>query len=126
MGNQKLDKKFGGLGEKVSTSQLQGLEWDELVYLKDRGKLTLDQVKQFGFRPVQNGGNYEEPSRGRSEPKVESELEEEGYASWTKADLQAEIDNRNEMRDEEDHLSRTGNKDDLVALLEEDDEAEED
>lgn len=39
----------------------------------------------------------------------------------TKAELQAEIDRRNEGREDDAKLSRSGNKDDLLAALEADD-----
>ena len=56
----------------------------------------------------------------------QSELElDEGrsYEDMTKKELLAEIDRRNEDRDEEDHLPTSGVKADLVLVLEEDDEA---
>ena len=39
--------------------------------------------------------------------------EEGGYSEWTKAELEAELENRD--------LPKSGNKDELVARLEEDD-----
>lgn len=120
-----LEERFGGLGIKVSDEDLKGLSWTEKLRLKEQGKLTEAQERQHGFYPQQNGGPHEPPKGAKlEEPTVASESEDEGYAGWTKVELQAEIDNRNEMRDEEDHLPRTGNKDDLIAVLEEDDEAE--
>lgn len=46
----------------------------------------------------------------------------EGYDAMTVADLKAEIDARNEGRDEADQIDGTGKKADLVAALEADDE----
>lgn len=48
--------------------------------------------------------------------------EEVQYSDLTVADLKAEIDARNEDRDDEDKISKDGNKGDLVAALELDDE----
>ena len=45
------------------------------------------------------------------------------YSDMNKNELKAEIDRRNADRDEDDHLSKSGNKDDLIARLEEDDAA---
>lgn len=47
------------------------------------------------------------------------------YSDMTKAELQDEIERRNADRDEDDHLSKSGNKAELVARLEEDDESDE-
>lgn len=52
------------------------------------------------------------------------------YGEWTKAQLTAEIEKRNEMRDgdpdyaDEEPMVASGNKDELVARLTEDDEAD--
>ncbi|HKY59205.1 MAG TPA: SAP domain-containing protein [Aeromicrobium sp.] len=55
-------------------------------------------------------------------PIDESEVAEaEGYAAMKVADLKAEIESRNEDRDEESLLSAEGKKADLVATLEADD-----
>jgi hypothetical protein len=50
----------------------------------------------------------------------------EGYAAMKVADLKAEIESRNEGRDEDDLLSVEGRKDDLVASLEADDASKSD
>lgn len=50
----------------------------------------------------------------------------EGYAAMKVADLKAEIERRNDGRDEDDLLSVEGKKADLVAVLEADDEADDD
>lgn len=44
------------------------------------------------------------------------------YEDMTIAELKEEIDSRNADRDEEDHLSKTGNKAELIERLEADDE----
>lgn len=57
-------------------------------------------------------GGFENPGKATAE----------GYGSQKVAELKAEIARRNEGRDEADHLDGSGNKADLVALLEADDE----
>jgi len=47
------------------------------------------------------------------------------YSKMTVAQLQKEIDSRNEELDEDDQIERSGNKADLIARLQEDDEAQE-
>lgn len=47
--------------------------------------------------------------------------EDEGYAALKVDELKAEIERRNERRDEADQIASTGNKSDLVAALEADD-----
>lgn len=54
---------------------------------------------------------------------VDDEADEVSYDDMTKSELKDEIDRRNADRDEDDHLSKSGNKADLVARLEDDDEA---
>lgn len=49
--------------------------------------------------------------------------ESQGYASQTAAELKAEIDRRNEGREEDALISKTGKKADLIAALEADDAA---
>lgn len=48
--------------------------------------------------------------------------EAESYESWTVEELKAEIRARNEGREDDAHLSLTGNKADLISALEADDE----
>lgn len=50
--------------------------------------------------------------------------EPQGYSGQKVAELRAEIDQRNEGRDEDDMLSVEGNKADLIATLVADDETE--
>jgi len=58
-------------------------------------------------------GGYHLPKREETAP--------EGYAAMSKADLVAEIDARNEGREGDAVLAKTGNKPDLVSVLEADD-----
>lgn len=87
-------------------------------------------------RPIRPGelphGNYEEvegdvldanydpvaPYRFEEGPEVE------GYEAATVAALKAEIERRNHDRDEDDQISTQGNKPDLIAALEADDNKE--
>ena len=50
--------------------------------------------------------------------------DEESYADLTVADLKAEIAERNEERDEDNQIADKGNKAELIAALEADDEEE--
>jgi hypothetical protein len=63
---------------------------------------------------------------GRVLPVVHAgkEPEVEGYDSHTVADLKAEIERRNADRPEEDLIPAQGNKPDLIAALEADDNKE--
>ena len=63
--------------------------------------------------------------RGESEESAETP-DSDDYNDWTNKQLKAEIDRRNEDRDDDDRLSKSGKHDDLVALLEEDDDADND
>jgi hypothetical protein len=48
---------------------------------------------------------------------------DQSYEDMTVAELKAEIDRRNSDPDREEALSKSGNKDDLIATLEEDDDS---
>jgi hypothetical protein len=50
-------------------------------------------------------------------------VDDEPYENWTVADLQGEIDARNSARSDDDKISRSGKKDELVARLYEDDKS---
>lgn len=56
-----------------------------------------------------------------SDFQPENSSDAEGYDSFKVADLKAEIERRNEGREDADLLSLEGNKADLVATLEADD-----
>jgi len=58
---------------------------------------------------------------GSSWTSKEDAPKAEGYAAMKVDDLKAEIESRNEARDEDDLLSMEGRKADLVAILEADD-----
>jgi hypothetical protein len=62
-------------------------------------------------------GEYE-PVEGEADARAG---EDEGYQSFKVADLRAEIERRNEGRDEGDLLPVDGKKADLIAALEADD-----
>lgn len=61
---------------------------------------------------------------GAVEERPEDGYTEDDYASWKVADLKAEIDERNEERDDDHQISSEGKKADLVAALVADDEAQ--
>lgn len=54
---------------------------------------------------------------------TDTDAEPLGYGSWTVATLKGEISSRNSTRDEADRIPADGNKADLVAALEADDES---
>lgn len=54
--------------------------------------------------------------------EVDDNVEDGGYESMTVADLRAEIESRNEGREEEDLIPSDGKKADLVAALAADDD----
>lgn len=85
------------MSKVIDTSDLSVLSQDDLVYLRDRGLLPED---------VEVG-----------------EGDDVAYADMTAAELKAEIEARNEERDESEHLSVQGKKAELISRLEEDDEA---
>lgn len=67
-----------------------------------------------------------EQADAREAEESEAIVAPEDYADAKNDDLRAEIARRNEDRDEDDQLPLTGNKAALIAVLEEDDEAEAD
>lgn len=71
----------------------------------------------------------EDPSLGgqfHAERNAVEGEEEVPYSEWSKSDLRAEIDRRNEDRDEADRIPVSGTATELAERLETDDEADED
>lgn len=98
------------------------LSRDDVVYINDRPWL-VNEFKMQGH-DLPSLDSFEDEA---DEADEDSEQEEEtvDYNDWTVARLKEEIANRNEDRDEEDHIVPEGsNKPDLVAALEADDEAD--
>jgi hypothetical protein len=72
----------------------------------------------------------EEPPEGTEpatgfESRHQEEAGDKSYDDMSKAELKAEIEKRNAGYDEEYQLSVSGNKDELISRLEEDDATEE-
>lgn len=100
----------------------------EKAYLRAWNKEHLIPVEDEEELPSESD---EAEADEEAEPTSESddELDDElpysriDYESWTVADLQAEIRDRNASRDEENELSLSGRKVDLIDRLVEDDRA---
>lgn len=98
------------MSRNVDVSNPEDLSVADRKYLQDRGQLP------EGVEPVTDAElNGEAPDDSDQSPAA---TEDEPYDDMSKADLQAECDARG--------LPTSGNKDDLVARLVEDDEADED
>lgn len=69
-----------------------------------------------GYTEAEDSEAYQAPPQ---QPVADSELT--GYDAMTVKALEAEADRRNEDRDDDAKLSKTGNKADLVATLQADD-----
>lgn len=138
----------------VQDKDLKGLSWNELVVLKDRGILTPAQQRKAGIRAVpQTGGQvppkgarvlepeepeeydeslyededgslYEEDDSEEEDSDSDSEEDMQDYSDWKKNELQDEIDERNNARDEEHQLLREGKVDELRQRLIGDDAAQ--
>lgn len=78
-------------------------------------------------RPGESGDVHAARNTGESDESAEDSTEgqdERPYAEWSKTELRAEIDRRNEERDEEDRIAVSGTAADLAGRLIEDDEYE--
>jgi hypothetical protein len=80
-------------------------------------------VVQLSLRDGQELPTQADPavSPSAEEPPLDTE-DGDAYTEWKVAELREEIESRNAERDEEDHLSTSGTKAELVARLEADDE----
>lgn len=89
----------------------ENMSSDDVEYVKQRPWL----VREFEMQ----GYTLEVNGEGSNDD------EDEGYSDWSVKELKAEIDSRNEDRDEDDQIvpEEPGNKAELVAALEADDEA---
>jgi hypothetical protein len=125
-------------GHAVPQAEVAGLESQapeesELVDLEQ----VVEEIN--GPRPteeVSDAGNSRAPQRAEDEPEAEADGEAEGEGEgesedysgeeWSHDALKAEIDKRNEGREDDDHISKGGSSDDLRARLVEDDAAQAD
>jgi hypothetical protein len=124
----------------IDTSDLSKLSKDDLIYLSQRNRLTQEEEAEYlpdgyagndfnseGERlaDVENTGDVGThiPDGGSPPPDPNSSEEDDTpYEEWTVDELKEEIDARNEQRDGESHISKTGNKAELIEALEQDDE----
>lgn len=125
---------------------LESLSKEDLVYLRDRGRLTPDQEKQYlgsntgspvlpptslGDTPnVGDVGTVADDVNlgGQGTPLTESSRStgnqsgnNDVYADASKAELRAEIDQRNDGRDEDYRIAVSGTAEELADRLREDD-----
>lgn len=118
------------MSKEVDTSDLGSLSRDDLLYLRDRGRLTPAQEEEFlsEDKPTRQGGGRTRrpkpsgeavgdtgatPDASGAEPEPGEANEGPDYDSWERSDLLAELGNR--------ELSKKGAHDVLVARLLEDD-----
>lgn len=71
--------------------------------------------------PADTGEAFAEATEHFGEPTGDTDVPE-AYDDRTVAQLKAEIDRRNQDRDDDDKIAKSGGKDALVARLEDDDE----
>lgn len=142
-------KERDPMSREIDVSKgFESLSKSDLIYLRDRGRLTPEQEREY------LGGVNADPPEGRSidetphtgdtdvnatnpskrdgspdnDPSRTSAPEElpENYEDWKVAQLEAEISERNTDRSEEYQIKpESGKKGALIAALAADDEAEE-
>lgn len=93
---------------------IENLSADDIQYLKDRGRLPDDAVA------------YEPEDSAEDSTEDEGEDNRALYEGMSKKELVSLIEGRNEDREEDDHVSKSGNKEALVEALLEDDAFEDD
>lgn len=99
------------------------LDGDNAAYVRDRPWLIRDaELEGIKVRFADDlDGDFEVDEEAEAE---EQEVEDYNGPEWTVKTLTAEIDARNEERDEDDQITPdTGKKDDLIQALLDDDEA---
>jgi len=95
------------MARDIDTSDLGKLSQEDLLYLRDRGRLTASEEADFIDDSIED--NEEE--------------DDKPYSEMTLKELGDEIDRRNEGIDEEDQIAKPKTKGDRIAVLEEDDAA---
>ena len=96
---------------------------DDKQYVRQRPWLVREAEMQ-GHEGVR-AEVYSDSSTGAEDDSNEGDDAPRDYSKLTIAQLQKEIDSRNEELDEDEQIDRSGNKADLIARLQEDDEAQE-
>ena len=102
------------------------LEGDDAAYVRDRPWIIRDaELEGIKVRFADDlDGDFEVDDDEEAEDDEEQEVEDYTGPEWTVKTLTAEIDARNEERDEDDQIvPDTGKKDDLIQALLDDDEA---
>lgn len=84
-----------------------------------------DEIEERVQSALRFAPGSDDPNRAAQEQDSEDTRDyDQPYEDWTKADLEKEIEERNAQKGEgEDKISKSGNKSDLAARLDEDDEA---
>ncbi len=103
----------------------QGYEKQMDAYRKEAGDAP-EQPKTPRDITTQDAalGTPKEPQPAPQVPGTEvPEEESDDYDTWTKAELEVEIDSRNEDLDDNTKMSRTGTKQELIDRLRENDTA---
>lgn len=88
---------------------------------------SVEEIRRAWNKPAENTGvsTLVGTTAIGGDPNAGEEADE-GYSTWSKKELLEEIDARNEaMGEDEEPLSKSGNKDELVARLEEHDATQE-
>lgn len=118
------------MSREIDTSDLDSLSKEDLLYLQERGQLTAEQEAKYGLdksTATSTPTGFTEPDIGDvgtvgdeyivgGSPPPEPSAEGKPYEDWSKAELAEEAENRG--------LAKSGTKEELVARLQEDDEAQ--
>lgn len=124
------DIELGTVAEEVTVYPAEGK-------MAETSQALLDAAESLELNPnvvMVSDGNFVVPKEvadaatlpeGDTIDEADDEANDgdESYTSWKVAELETEIDARNEGREDDAKISKTGNKADLVAALEADDEA---
>lgn len=92
------------MSREIDMSNLEELSPEDLLYLRDRNRLTPEQERDL-----------------IDESDWSDDDEDQPYEKWTLAELGDEIDERNEDLPEEDRLEKPKKKADRIAVLKADD-----
>lgn len=120
------------MSRKIDTSDPSSLSREDILYLQERDILPagVDPIMDpsvVNMALPDNTGSVtnDAPQGGTSIPppvSSDSAPSASSYEEMTVSELKDEIDRRNENRDEEGQISKSGNKSDLIDALESDDD----
>jgi hypothetical protein len=113
------------MARDIDVSDPKALSLADRIYLQDR------MLLPKGAKPVSNEERAdllerEQDSANADATDDERDLSQLAYVDWTKAELEEEIDARNEGREGDDVIARSGTKANLAERLTNDDAANED